>query len=180
MTDITHGIKRQLSSVSEEVKTYPCYSKIKEHMTQAMERIGYPFQNLSFLMLAFCRVKLETENAGKNNATYKNDTLAQIGDAVLDLIIVERGFSEGKDKGTIDGERQLNANNDRLFSFVTSKELQQFCYHKNHFYKDAPNHDQVSVGSHDSIVESIIGAIYLDGGLEKARDWIMKNVLTTK
>ena len=180
MKDIIHSIKKQLVSFSEEVKTYPCYSEIKKHMTEAKKQIDHPFQNDIILMLAFCRVKLEIEGAGENNATYKNDSLAQIGDAVLDLIIVERGFGKGKTKREIDHERQLQATNKQLHSITESKGLSQFCYHENYFYNDAPQHDRVSAGTHDAIVEAIIGAIYLDGGLDKAREWILKNVLSSQ
>ena len=177
MKDITCNIKSQMSSFLKEIETYPCYSKIEAQMEKAKNQIGYPFENMSFLKLAFCREKLENEKAGSNNKTYKNDTLAQIGDSVLDLVIAECGFSEGKGKKDIDDERQSNANNKLLSNIVTSKDLRQFCYHKNHFYNDAPKDGQVSSGNHDSIVEAIIGAIYLDGGFDKARKWIIENVL---
>lgn len=121
---------------------------------------------------------MEIMESGKHNATYKNNTLAQIGDSVLDLIITEYGFSQGKGKQDIYAKRQRDATNKRLFSIVKSKDLTQFCYHKNYFYKDAPEEDRVSTGKHDSILEAIIGAIYLDGGLDKAREWTLNHVLS--
>ena len=177
MKDIIRGIQQQMDSFLEEVKIYPCYPKIEEKMTEAIKRIDYPFKDISFLMLAFCRVKIEIQESGKNNATYRNDTLAQIGDAVLDLILTEQSISQGKGKKEIDDRRQTMAKNEHLFSISKSKDLKQFCYHKKYFYGDAPQEDRVSAGNHDSIVEAIIGAIYFDGGLDQAREWVLKTVL---
>ena len=165
-------IQQQLSSFLEEIKKYPCYLEIKDKMEEAKKEIGYDFKDISYLMLAFCRVKIEVEKAGKNNATYKNDTLAQLGDVILDFVIIERGFSKGYSKQQIDDQRKGVGKNERLYDFVKSKKLQRFCYHQKHFYGDARKEDQVSSGHHDSIVEAIIGAIYLDGGLDKTREWI--------
>ena len=105
-----------------------------------------------------------------------NDTLAQVGDAILDTIISERYFAEGKNKKDIDDIRQHLANNDNLFS-ISKKSLSSFCYHESHFHDNAPSEHKVAVGRHDSIVEAIIGAIYLDGGIAKARQWIYENIM---
>ena len=149
-------------------------------MSEAQSKIRYEFNNISYLALSFCREPIKIECAGSSNKTYRNETLAQIGDAILDLVIVERGFADGKNKKQIDDMRQKNAKNERLVSFLKEKDLQQFCYKAKYFYNDAPGNDRVSSGKHDAIVEAIIGAIYLDGDgdLEKVRDWITNNILT--
>ena len=67
--------------------------------------------------------------------------------------------------------------NKNLFSITTQKSLITFCYHEQFFCDEVPMEYQVATGSHDSIVEAIIGAIYLDRGLDKARQWIYKNII---
>ena len=175
MNDAKFNMYQPISSFCEKIKSYPIYREIENKMKEAQEKIGYTFRNIFYLAFAFCRVKLEI-----TNASYQNDTLAQIGDSVLDLVIIERGFADGKNKKKIDDNRQKNAKNTRLKSFLDERALQQFCYHEKYFYNDAPKNDQVSSGKHDAIVEAIIGAIYLDGGLEEARSWITKNILRSK
>ena len=175
--NIVDAINNHLGSFEQEIRSYPHYSKIVERMRDAQKEIDYEFNKICFLTLAFCRTKIDIANAGKNNKTYMNDTLAQVGDAILDTIISERYFAEGKSKKDIDDIRQRLANNDNLFSILTKKSLISFCYHESHFHDNAPSELQVAAGSHDSIVEAIIGAIYLDGGIAKARQWIYENIM---
>lgn len=176
LKQLKQDIRNQISCFLKETEDYDCFSQIEPKMKEAQEKIGYTFNDISFLKLAFCRTKILPDNAVKNNDTYKNDTLAQIGDAVLDLIFVEYGFSDGKTKKEIDDLRQKEGKNEKL-SVITEKKFKQYCYHQTHFYKNAPREKQVACSKHDSVVEAIIGAIYLDGGLNKARKWIYTNLL---
>jgi ribonuclease-3 len=175
--NIADLINNYLNSFEQKIKSYPHYSDIVERMRDAQKKIDYEFNNICFLMLAFCRTKIGIANAGKNNTTYMNDTLAQIGDAILDTIISERYFAEGKNKKDIDDIRQNLGGNDNLFSILTKKSLISFCYHESHFHDNAPSELKVAAGKHDSIMEAIIGAIYLDGGIAKARQWIYENIM---
>ena len=172
-----YEIEKLISDFSEELHRYPHSAKIEERMKELEKLINYAFQNISFLELALCRTKINVPGSGKSNKTYKNETLAQVGDAVLDLSIVEFYFSKGCLKKEIDDQRQKQAKNERLFNFANSKGLRQFCYHKTHFYGEAPGNRQVSANKHDATVEAIIGAIYFDGGLDKAKEWCMEYVL---
>lgn len=175
--NIADVISNYLNSFEQEIRSYLHYFKIVERMRDAQKKIDYKFKNISFLMLAFCRTKIDISNAGKNNKTYMNDTLAQVGDAILDTIISERYFAEGKSKKDIDDIRQRLAKNGNLFSITSQKSLISFCYHERYFHDEAPKEDQVSAGKHDAILEAIIGAIYLDGGIDKARQWIYENIM---
>ena len=175
--NIVDGINNRLGSFEQEIRSYPHYSDIVERMRDALKEIDYEFNKICFLTLAFCRTKINIDIAGKNNRTYMNDTLAQIGDAILDTIISERYFAEGKNKKDIDDIRQHLGKNDNLFSITSQKSLISFCYHERYFHDEAPKEDQVSAGKHDAILEAIIGAIYLDGGIAKARQWIYENIM---
>ena len=175
--NIADAVSDYLNSFEQKIKSYPHYSDIVERIRDAQKEIDYEFNKICSLTLAFCRTKIDIANAGKNNKTYMNDTLAQIGDAVLDTIISERYFAEGKTKKDIDDIRQRLAKNDKLFSITNKKSLISFCYHERYFHDEAPKEDQVSAGKHDAILEAIIGAIYLDGGMDKARQWIYGNVM---
>ena len=175
--NIVDAINNHLGSFEQEIRSYPHYSDIVERMRDAQKEIDYEFNKICFLTLAFCRTKIDIANAGKHNKTYMNDTLAQVGDAILDTIIAERYFAEGKNKRDIDDIRKHLGENDNLFSISTKKSLISFCYHESHFHDNAPSDYQVAAGSHDSIVEAVIGAIYLDGGIAEARQWIYENIM---
>ena len=175
--NIADVISNYLNSFEQKIRSYPHYPDIVERMRDAQEKIHHEFNKICFLTLAFCRTKIDIANAGKNNKTYMNDTLAQVGDAILDTIISERYFAEGKSKKDIDDIRQRLAKNDNLFSITSQKSLISFCYHERFFHDEALEEYQVAAGSHDSIAEAIIGAIYLDGGIAKARQWIYENIM---
>ena len=177
---ITDAINNHLDSFEQEIKSYPHYSEIEKRIREAQKEIGYKFNNIHFLMLAFCRSKTTLDNVGKNNKTYMNDTLAQIGDAILNVIICEWCFAKGKNKKETDDIRQRVADNNHLSSITKENALTSFCYHERHFYDEAPNEYKVASGVHDSVIEAIIGAIYLDGGIGKARQWIYENIISTK
>ena len=169
---ISDAINRRIDCFLQVVCAYPHYAEIERRMQAAQGRIGYEFQRPALCMLAFCRAK-----ADKTGNGYKNETLAQIGDALLDTVISERFFAEGNSKQEIDNRRQGLGDNQYLFSITIKKSFRSFCYHERFFHDEAPQEDQVSAGSHDSLVEAIIGAIYLDGGIDKARQWIYENVI---
>ena len=98
----------------------------------------------------------------------------------MDLSIAEWGFSLGKSKGEIDDLRQSIGNNEKLCDIREKRDLTQFCFHATHFYDDnLRNNEKVSPGKkgHDAIMESIIGSIYLDGGLDATKDWIHNNII---
>lgn len=179
MLDIENRLKEKMEAFLAEVRPYPHFSKIQDMMAQAQEKIGYHFQDISYLMLAFCRTKVDLA-IGKHNKTYKNDTLAQLGDAVLDLIVIEEGMAQGLQKGKIDQQRQALLNNLSFHSETDERNFGQYCYHETHFYDDAPEEKKVAVSSHDSVIEAITGAIYLDGGMEAARKWFVKISATDK
>ena len=123
-------IGNQISCFLREIEGYDCFSQIEPKMREAQEKIGYTFNDISFLKLAFCRIKI---NADTKAGAYKNDTLAQIGDAVLDLILVEYGFSCGKTKKEIDDLRKKEGENKKL-SDIAQEKFRKYCYHKSHFY----------------------------------------------
>ena len=168
----TVDISKRIDSFFEEIISYPTYPRIVEKIPCVQKEIGHEFKDIHLLMLAFCRTK--------SDQNYINEPLAQIGDFVLTLVIGELYFSQGKEKQDIQAAREKHACNKKLYALTIQKDLAKFCYHQKHFYDDpnVPDDEKVSVNSHDTIIEAIIGAIYFDGGLDKAKEWCMKYVLT--
>lgn len=44
----------------------------------------------------------------------------------------------------------------------------------------SPKENGVSIKGYDSVVEAIIGAIYLDGGFDKVKLWVEEHILNEK
>ncbi len=172
--NILNNARLVVKSIFAKIQEYPHFEEIQKRAKKAEEKIDYHFSDISYLPVIFCRTKIPP---GKNN--YMNETLAQLGDFVLDLVIAELYFSQGKGKAEIDRARQNTARNSCLINFTNTKELVQFCYNEQHFHDEpnVPDHEKVSANQHDSFVEALIGAIYLDGGLNEARKWIYENII---
>ena len=171
--EIQDKINARMCTFLEEIKRYPHFAEIEARMQEAQKKIGYTFENSAFLMLAFCRTKIKP---GKKN--YMNESLAQIGDFASTFFLGELYFSEGKGKQEIQKLREKRLCNSTFFNFTIKNDWPRFCYNKFHFYDDtnAPAQEKVSVNKHDSIIEAVVGAIYLDGGMDAARDWVYKNI----
>ena len=171
---IKEDIEERVRSLMSEIKGYSRYLEIEHRITNAQSKIGYRFEEPSLLMLAFCRTKIPPDKNG-----YMNETLAQIGDFVLTLVIGEIGFLRGESKKEIQSRRERLSKNDRLYKYAKENDFLVFCYNEEYFWSDdnMPRHKRVSANKHDSVVEAIIGAIYLDGGLDRAREWILNNYL---
>jgi len=50
--------------------------------------------------------------------------------------------------------------------------IQRFSYNDEFFFGEAPEHNKLPNPKHDIYIEAIIGAMYLDKGIECCRRWI--------
>ena len=76
-------------------------------------------------------------------------------------------------KGEITEYKKLFEENETFNDIFLTMGIINYAYNKIYFYPGAPENDQVSVNIHDSFVEVIVGAIYLDGGFCAAKNWIL-------
>ena len=178
MEILKEQIKKQIAPYIDKIRNYPHFSYIKGRMQEAQGIIGYCFDDISLLMLAFCRTKIHNEK-GKNNETYFSDTLATLGDSVLHMLLVEYFFAKGKDKQEINDCAEKLEKNETLSNIREKNKLTKYLYHENCFYDTAPQYDQVSISAsgHEPCIEAIIGAIYLDKGIDAAREWIIRHII---
>ena len=178
MENLKEQTKKKISSDMETISKYPHFSEIKCKMEEAQESIGYYFDEISLLMVAFCRTKIDN-GKGKNNDTYVSDTLATLGDSVLHMLLVEYFFLKGKDKQEINDCAEELEKNETLTKIRERNKWTQYLYHECYFYDTAPKHNQVSISAsgHEPCIEAIIGAIYLDKGMDAAWEWIFKYIV---
>ncbi len=141
---------------------------------QIMETIGYHFHNTDLLEQAFMHSSCINER--KLNRTECYERLEFLGDAVLELITSEELYRRFPDKR--EGElTKLRASLVCEYCLAEcSREL-----HYPEFVMLGKGERQSGGADRDSILcdlfESVLGAIYLDGGMEPAREYVQHFLL---
>ena len=111
-------------------------------------------------------------NGNTSKKEYFNGSLSTLGDAVLKLVLTEKLYLQGKDRGEITNIKSNHEKNESLHLKTLNLEIQHFAYNDEYFFDEAPKHQQLPNPGHDLYIEAIVGAIYLDRGLEYCRLWI--------
>lgn len=144
--------------------------KIIEKMEQLAETIHYKPNDIAHLANAMCVNKLD--NGNTSNKEYYNGSLSTLGDAVLKLLVTEKLYRQGKDRGDVTIDKISIEKNDALHYNTLKLNIQRYAYNDQFFFDEAPQHKRLPNPKHDIYIEAVIGAIYLDRGLEYCREWI--------
>jgi ribonuclease-3 len=135
----------------------------------AQEAVGYHFNDLSLLEAAL------THSSVANSRLESNERLEFLGDAVLGLVVCSELYDryghylEGdmtKVKSVVVSRRVCAAIADEL-------DLGDFLF----LGKGMKDRQALPLSLKAAVFESLIGAVYLDGGLEPARDFILEHIL---
>ena len=138
-------------------------------------QIGYIFKDKSHLDIAFTHKSYANELMVKGRESYERYEF--LGDAILEYLVSRFLFDEYKDKA--EGElTKLRAS--LVCEFTLSKISRELKLGKYGFFSKG---EKLSGGNNrDSILcdmfESLLGAIYLDGGLEEADKFVRFFLLT--
>lgn len=148
---------------------------IKTEQFQALEeKIGYSFKNKRLLALAMTHSSFANEQRGRKKAN--NERLEFLGDAVLEITISDYLFREypAHDEGKLT----------KLRSSLVCEYTLAICARDvglGDFLLLSKGEDITGGRERDSILsdafEALIGAIYLDGGMEKASAFIHDHLL---
>lgn len=147
----------------------------EDKLMQLQDKIGYHFQNLSLLNNALTHSSYANERHWKYERN--NERLEFLGDAVLELVSSDYIFSNHKDM--VEGKMtKLRASLVCEMSLASSaREIKL-----GEYLKLGHGEWVTGGGKRDSILsdafEAVIGAIYLDGGLNPAREFILQYVLS--
>ena len=142
-----------------------------EHLMNPLEeRIGYKFRNSLLLAEALTHSSISLE---RKDYPFDNQRLEFLGDAVLQLVITEELFTRFPDFS----EGQLTKIRTRLVSRSALKEHARALRLGEHLMmgrgeEASGGRDRASTLG-DSF-EALVGGIYLDGGLNPARRFILK------
>ena len=126
-------------------------------------KIGYTFRNKALLKEAFTHSTYANAHGGKDN-----ERLEYLGDAVLQLVVTE--WQYGRDKkaseGVLTRERQKLVCQNALDSAVDGLGIGRYLL---------VSGSKANVGQKttSSLFETVVGAIYLDGGYAAAQAFIL-------
>ena len=136
-------------------------------MQDLAQRLEYEPKCLKHLAKAmYCKKE------GEKN--YANDAQATLGDTVLKLIFAEHLFRMGLDKDAISHRKMHLEKNATLKRISDRTGIYAYAYNDLFFSDEAPKNQRLPYGAHDIYLEAIIGAIYLDRGLQYTRQWVLR------
>lgn len=117
--------------------------------------IDYKFKNIDLLKLAFTHCSFDNVNS--------NEKLEFLGDSVLGFIVTNLLFNSERNEGQLTRERAKIVCEENLSKTIIKLNLDKFIISKNLIVSNSIRCD---------LCEAIIGAIYLDGGLECSEKFV--------
>ena len=144
-------------------------------MKQLQQKIGYTFKNEQLLKAAFIHSSYVNENKGKVKES--NERLEFLGDSVLGFISAENLYLNNPDTPEGDLSRKRASLVCEKSLYETAKELDFGSYMLLGKGEEMGGGRQRSSILADA-VEAVIAAMYLDGGIEPAKKFVLKYVLS--
>lgn len=128
--------------------------------------IDYHFSDVGHLKRALTHKSLGS--AGENN-----ERLEFLGDAVLDLVIAEALYHRysDQDEGTLDHMRANLVNGKALATHARKLGIDKYLLVSE---AQRQHHPQHSAAMLEDALEALVGAVYLDGGIDAARAFILR------
>lgn len=133
--------------------------------SEVEKKIGYVFRDKPLLEEAFTHSTYANAYGGKDN-----ERMEYLGDAVLQLVVTEWQYARHKraEEGVLTRERQKLVCEDALDEAVQKLGVKQYLL---------VSGGKANVGKKtvSSLFETIVAAIYLDGGYEPAKAFILRH-----
>lgn len=142
------------------------------NLSQLEEKIGYSFENTSLLQTALTHSSYANE---KGAGTPYNERLEFLGDSVLGIITAEYLFKNHREfpEGELTKVRAALVCEKALYRFAEEIELGQFLFlGKGELHTGGRNRPSILADA----FEALIAAIYLDGGMEQAKRFVLRFV----
>ena len=138
-------------------KEFPC--------SEIEKKIGYAFQDKTLLKEAFTHSTYANAFGGKDN-----ERMEYLGDAVLQLVVTEWQYARnaGAEEGELTRERQKYVCESALDEAVRALGLEKYLL----VFGGKANVGKKTISS---LFETVLAAIYLDGGYLPAKSFILKH-----
>jgi ribonuclease-3 len=134
-------------------------------------KLGYTFKDRSLLALAFVHRSFVNENRETN---HHNERLEFLGDSVLGLVIAEYlyRYLPSTPEGELSALRSRLVEASSCIGYVQKLDVEKYILlGKGEKLNNGRGRDSILA----DLLEAIIGAIYIDGGLEAAKTFLFKN-----
>jgi ribonuclease III len=144
---------------------------LQQNISAIETKLGYTFCDRSLLTLAFIHRSYINENRA---VTQHNERLEFLGDAVLGMLISDYlyRYLPSTAEGQLSYLRSRLVEASSCVSYVQSLNLAPYILlGKGERMNDGRGRDSILA----DLFEAIMGAIYLDGGLEAARNFLFRN-----
>lgn len=145
-----------------------------ERLEELMEKTGWHFKDRSLLITALTHASLVNERTINRTEHYERQEF--LGDAVLEFVVSDYLFRTRREMN--EGEMT------KLRASLVCEQTLALCAKQLDLSKYillGRGEEKIGSRYHDSIVsdvfEAVIGALYLDGGIEPAREFIKRYVL---
>lgn len=141
---------------------------MSKKLAECQRVIGYAFANPSLLEIALTHSSVRTPDRECN------ERQEFLGDSVLGLAITEELYKRLPDQqeGELTRIKSAVVSRGALYRVSTKLGLTQFV----DVAKGVARRDELPVSLTANLVESIIGAVYLDGGFYPAREFILRHL----
>lgn len=128
------------------------------------EKIGYVFKNKELIIEAFTHSTYSNKYGGKDN-----ERMEYLGDAVLQMVVTEWQYHRDAraDEGDLTRERQTLVCEDALYQAILALDVQDCLLIMG-------GHANVGKKTVSSLFETIVAALYLDGGYQAAKEFILR------
>ena len=145
---------------------------MKNNIKELQEKLGYTFNDEAILIRALSHSSYVNEN---HSAGDSNERLEFLGDSVLGLITAENFFKNYKKlpEGELTKLRAATVCEKSLAGFARQLELGKYLLlGKGEILTGGRERPSIQADA----FEAIIAAIYLDGGMEDARNFVLKYI----
>jgi ribonuclease-3 len=139
-----------------------------EVLEACQQAIGYRFRVIEHLRSAL------THTSGANTRTASNERLEFLGDAVLGLVCCEQLYVCFPEYQEGDMTKVKSVVVSRRTCALLSKQLGlgEFLF----MGKGMGHHEELPANMLADVYEAVVGAIYIDGGLEPAKEFILRQL----
>jgi len=151
-------------------------SEIFSKNRSAIEKtLGYSFKNPHLLE----RALTHSSFASQNKISYSYERLEFLGDAVLQLVVSDHLFKTHPhlNEGTLTKYRTILVNGSYLAECAIRLDLGRWILLSDSSRQNGQRENDSIMAD---VVESLIAAIYMDGGFEPAAKWVRQHVIAGK
>ncbi|MDB5080355.1 MAG: Ribonuclease 3 [Chloroflexi bacterium] len=144
------------------------------HLSDLERQLGLTFENRDMLHLALVHRSYLNE---RNNTTESNERLEFLGDAVLSLVVADYLFRQYPDRpeGELTDLRSALVRRETLAKWASRLEIGQFLYLGKGEAQTGGRNRALTLAS---AFEAVLGAIFLERGMEQTAAWLRPLVET--